>query len=118
MLVSNQSSTHCSRRSRRSTLDQVTLLTQDIEDSFRLKRPELCLSMSQQPTHYMAPRLICKLLLLLPDRHMVRIIMGMVGNRSFTLTTENGKRKTLRCIKNGFPQEFFLASLSPQHLHV
>ena len=35
----------------RSTVDQVTLLTQDIEDSFRLKRKqELCLSTSQQPT--------------------------------------------------------------------
>ena len=34
-----------------STLDQVTLLTQDIEDSFSLKRrTELCLSTSQQPT--------------------------------------------------------------------
>jgi len=35
----------------RSTVDQVTLLTEDIEDSFRLKRrPELCFSTSQQPT--------------------------------------------------------------------
>ena len=35
----------------RSAVDQVTLLTQDIEDSFSVKkRLELCLSTSQQPT--------------------------------------------------------------------
>ena len=32
-----------------------------------------------------------KLLRLLPDRHMVRMIMEMVSNRSFTLTIDNGK---------------------------
>ena len=32
------------------------------------------------------------MLQLLPDRHMVRMIMEMFGNRSFTLTTGNGKR--------------------------
>ena len=31
--------------------------------------------------------LTCKLLRLLPDRHMVHLIMEMVSNRSFTLTT-------------------------------
>ena len=34
----------------RSGADQVTLLTEDIENSFLLKRPELCLSTSQKPT--------------------------------------------------------------------
>jgi len=34
----------------RSGADQVTLLTEDMENSFLLKRPELCLSTSQQPT--------------------------------------------------------------------
>jgi len=38
--------------------------------------------------------LTCKLLRLLRDRHMVRMIMEMVANRSFTLTTGNGKRST------------------------
>jgi len=33
--------------------------------------------------------LTCKLLRLLPDRHMVNMIKEMVGNRSFTLTTGN-----------------------------
>jgi len=35
---------------------------------------------------------------------MVRLIMEMVGNRSFTLTIANGKRSTLRRLKNGVPQ--------------
>ena len=33
--------------------------------------------------------LTCKLLRMLPDRHMVNMIKEMVGNRSFTLTTGN-----------------------------
>jgi len=55
--------------------------------------------------------LICKLLQLLPDGRMVRMIMEMVGNRSFTLTTGNGKRSRLQRLKNGVPQESLLAPL-------
>ena len=36
-----------------------------------------------------------KLLRLLPGRHMVHMIMEMVSNRSFTLTTRNGQRSRL-----------------------
>ena len=55
--------------------------------------------------------LTCKLLRLLPDRHLVRMIMEMVGNRNFTLTTGNDKRSRLRHLKNGVPQESVLAPL-------
>ena len=34
----------------RSTVDPVTFLTQEIENSFSVKRPRLCLSISQQST--------------------------------------------------------------------
>jgi len=44
--------------------------------------------------------LTCKLLRLLPDRHMVHMIMEMVGNDRFTLTG-NGNRSRLRGLKNG-----------------
>ena len=54
--------------------------------------------------------LTCKLLQLLPDKYMVRLIIEMVGNRSFTLTTGNGKRSRLR-LKNGVPQRSVLAPL-------
>jgi len=36
--------------------------------------------------------LTCKRLRLLPDRHMVHMIMEMVSNHSFTLTTGNRQR--------------------------
>ena len=52
--------------------------------------------------------LTCKLL---PDRHRVRTIMEMVGNRSFTLTTGNSKRNRLPRLKNGVPQGSVLALL-------
>ena len=48
--------------------------------------------------------LTCKLLRLLPGRHMVSMIMEMVGNRSSTLTTANDKRRRLRRFKNGVKQ--------------
>jgi len=55
--------------------------------------------------------LTCKLLRLLPDRHMVHMIMEMVSNRSFTLTNGNGKRSRLRRLKNVVPQGSVLAPL-------
>ena len=42
---------------------------------------------------------------------MTRMIMEMVGNRSFTLTTGNGKQSRLRRLKNGVPQGSVLAPL-------
>jgi len=53
--------------------------------------------------------LTCKLLRLLPGKHMVHMIMKMVSNRSFTLTTGNGQRSRLRRLKNGVPQGSVLA---------
>ena len=55
--------------------------------------------------------LTCKLLRLPLGRHMVRMIMEMVGNRRFTLTTGNGQRSRLRRLKNGVPQGSVLAPL-------
>ena len=55
--------------------------------------------------------LTCKLLRLLPDKHMVRIIMELVRNRSFTLTTGDSKQSRLRPLKNGVPQGLVLAPL-------
>jgi len=40
---------------------------------------------------------------------MVRMIVEMVGNRSFTLTTGNGKRNRLRRLKKGVSQGSVLA---------
>jgi len=42
---------------------------------------------------------------------MVRIIMEIVDNRRFTLTTGNNKRNRLRRLKDGLPQGSVLAPL-------
>ena len=55
--------------------------------------------------------LTCKLLRFLPDKHMVRMIMELVRNRSFALTTGDSKRSRLRRLKNGVPQGSVLAPL-------
>ena len=123
-LVSTQSSTHCSLGSRRafdtrSTVDQITLLTQDIEDSFSSKKKAgaVFVDLTAAYDSVWHRSLTCKLLQLLPDRHMVRMIIEMVGNRSFTLTIGNGKRNILRRLKNGVPQGSFLAPLGFCHFH-
>ena len=67
--------------------------------------------MSQQPTTLWHRGLTFKLLQFLSDRHMVRMIMEMVGDGSFTLTTGNGIRSRLRCLKNGVQQGSVLAPL-------
>ena len=53
----------------------------------------------------------CKLLRLLPDRHMVHMIMEMVSNGSFTLTTGNGQGAGYDASRNGVPQGSVLAPL-------
>jgi len=55
--------------------------------------------------------LTCKLLRLLPDRHMVHVIMEVVDNRSFTHTTGNGKTSRLLRLNNGVPQGSVLVPL-------
>ena len=48
--------------------------------------------------------LTCKLIMLLPDKNMVRMIMGLVRNRRFTLTIDDSKQSKLRRLRNGLPQ--------------
>ena len=54
---------------------------------------------------------LVKLLRVLPDRLMVHMIMELVSNRSFTLTTGSGRRSRLRRLKNGVSQGSVLAPL-------
>ena len=73
----------------KSTVDQVVLLLQNIEDSFEPKKKAgavfVDLTAAYDTVWHHA--LTCKLLRLLPNKHMVQMIIEPVRNRSFTLTT-------------------------------
>ena len=62
--------------------------------------------------------LTCKLLRLLPDKHMVRMIMELIRNRSFTLTTDDSKPSRLRRLRNGVPQGSVLAPSFSTSIHM
>ena len=66
---------------------------------------------SRLPDRRVWHRGLCKLLRLLPDKHMVKMIMELIRNRSFTLTTGDSKQSRLRRLKNGVPQGSVLAPL-------
>ena len=90
----------------KSTMDQTVLLTQNIEDSFEAKKKAgaVFVDLTAAYDTVWHRGLTCKLLRLLPDKHMIRMIMELVRNRSFTLTIDNCKQCTLRRLRNGFPQ--------------
>ena len=97
----------------KSTVDQVVLLTQNIEDSFETKEKAgaVFIDLTAVYDTVWHRGLTCKLLRLLQDKHMVRMIMELVRNRSFTLTTCDSKQSRLRRLKNGVPQGSVLAPL-------
>ena len=97
----------------KSTVDQVVLLTQNIEDSFEAKKKAgaIFIDLTAAYDTVWHRGLTCKLLRLLPDKHMVKMIMELVRNRSLTLTTGDSKQSRLRRLKNGVPQGSVLAPL-------
>ena len=97
----------------KSIIDQVVLLTQNIEDSFEAKKKPgaVFIDLTAAYDTVWHRGLTCKLLRLLPDKHMVRMIMELVRNQSFTLTTGDSKQSRLRRLKNGVPQGSVLAPL-------
>ena len=100
-------------RREKSTVDQVVLLTQNIEDSFEAKKKAGAIFIDLTAAYDTVWRsgVTCKLLRLLPDKHIVRIIMELFRNRSFTLTTGDSKQSRLRRLRNGLPQGSVLAPL-------
>ena len=97
-------------RNGKSTADQVTLLTQVIEDFFTARKAgAVFVDLPATYDTVWHHGLTCKLLRLLPDRRMVSMIVEIVGNCSFTLTTGNGQRSRLRRLKNFVSQGSALA---------
>ena len=100
-------------RQGRSTVDQTVLLIQYIEDSFETKKKAGAVFVDLTAVYDTVWHrgLICKPLRLLPDIHMVQIIMELIPNRSFTLSIGDSKRSRLRRLRNGLPQGSVLAPL-------
>ena len=100
-------------RRRKSIVDQVVLLTQNIEDFFEAKKKDgaVFVDLTAAYDTVWHRGLTCKLLRLLPDKHMVKMIIELVRNRSFTFTTGDSKQSRLRRLKNGVPQGSVLAPL-------
>ena len=92
-------------------MDQVTLLTQEIEDSFSAKKKAgtVLVDLTAAYDTVWHRGLACKLLRFIPDRHLVKFITELVRNRSFILTTDTGPKSRLRRLKNGVPQGLILA---------
>ena len=96
-----------------STVNQVVLLTQNIEDSFEAKRKAGVVFVNLMAAYDIVwhRSLTCKLLRLLLDKHTVKMIMELVRNQSFTLTTGDSKQSRICCVKNGVPQGYGFAPL-------
>ena len=97
----------------KSTVDQVVLLTQNIEDSFETKKKAgaVFIDLTAAYDTVWHRGLTCKPLTFLRDKHMVRMIMELLRNRRFILTAGDSKQSRLRRLKNGVPRVSVLAPL-------
>ena len=91
---------HAGFRYGKSIVDQFVLLTQNIEDPYEAKKKAAFINLTAGYDTVWHRGLTCKLLRLLPDKHMVWMIMELVRNRSFALTTGDSKQSRLRRLKN------------------
>ena len=94
-------------------MDQTVLFTQNIEDLFEAKKKAgaVFVDLTAAYDTVWHRDLTCKLFRLLPVKHMIRIIMKLFRNRSFTLTTGDSKQSRLRSFRNGLPPGSILALL-------
>ena len=101
----------------RSTLEQVTRMSQDIKDCFENKKKAgaMFIELTAAYDTVWHGGLACKFLRLLPDRHMVKMIMELVYNCSFTLTNDRGRKSRLRRLKKWRPSGFY-SGLNPFQL--
>ena len=84
-------------------MDQGVLLTPNIEDSFEAKKADAVLvDLTAAYDTVWNRGLSCKLLRLLPNKHLVRMIMELVRNRSFTLTIGDSEQSSLDVSETAF----------------
>ena len=97
----------------KSTVDQVVLLTQNIENSFEAEKKAgaVFVDLTAAYDTVWHRSLTCNLLRVLTDKHRVRMVMELVQNRSFTLTTGDSKPSRLQRLRNIIPQGSVLAAL-------
>ena len=90
----------------RSTTDQVTLLTNNIEAGFEAwkKVGVVLVDLTAAYDTVWLWGLHLKLLRMIPDGHMVCFIMELLSNLSFKLRTSGGQVSRLRHLRNGVPQ--------------
>lgn len=97
----------------RSTADQVTLLTQDLQDSFQANEKAgfalLDLTAAYDTVWHRGLHLKPKRTI--PDRHTANFIMEMLANRSFTPRNSDGQWGRLRRLRNGVPQGSVLSPM-------
>ena len=95
------------------TVDQLVLFTQNIKDFFEEKKKTgaVFVDLTAAYDTVWHRGLTCKLLRLLLDKHIVRMIVELVRNRSFTLTTGDSKQSKQRRLKHDVPQGLVLAPL-------
>ena len=98
----------------KSTVEQVVLLTQNIEDSCDTKKTAgavfVVLTAAYDTVWHRG--LTCRVLrLLLLDKHMVKMIMELIRNQSFTFSNGDSKQSRLRDLKIGVSQESVEVSL-------
>ena len=93
-------------------MDQVTQLTQHLEDSFEAKKKAGAIFVDFTASYDILWHcgLTGKLLRLLLDKHLVQMIMELVLNRSLVLKTDS-QQSRLRRLKNGVLQGSVLALL-------
>ena len=93
-------------------MHQTVLLTQNIKDSFEAKKKAGAVFVNLTAAYDIVWHrdLTCKLLKLLPNKNMVRMITELVQNRNFTLTTGDSNQSRLGRLRNGLPQGSVLAS--------
>ena len=95
----------------RSTVQQVVLLTNDIENSFERghKAGAVLVDLTAAYDTVWHQGLTLKLLQMVPDRHLVGFISNILSNRSFVLKTSDGQSSRPRRLKNGLPQGSVMA---------